>query len=157
MVGVRTSRKPYCRYWVRRNEMSLLMTWVPLGRKSGEPGLYVDELKSSWLVPRARWSFGGIEGAWVLLGRPLAASAHEHWRDVVDESHCVRAEGHCSGRVIAGREMRRGRSRVTARMVVLRRTVLLQFSAAVLLSIRTFCFLRPQLAAIAQLSYYILL
>ena len=135
--------------------MSLLMTWVPLGRKNGEPGLCVDEVKSSWLVPRARWSFGGIEGAWG-LGRPLAASAHEHWRDVVDGSHCVLAEGHCSGRLIAGREMRRGRSRVTARMVALRRTVL-QFSAAVLLSIRTFCFLRLQLAAIAQLSYTILL
>jgi hypothetical protein len=123
MVGVRTSRKPYCRYWVRRKEMSLLMTWAPLGRKRGEPGLYVDEVKSSWLVPRARWSFGGIEGAWE-LGRPLAASAHEHWRDAVDESHCVLAEGHCRGRLIANREMRRGRSRVPARMVALRRTVL---------------------------------
>jgi hypothetical protein len=85
------------------------------------------------------------------LGRPLAASAHEHWRDAVVDNHCGLVEGHRAGRLIAGRERRRGRSRVTARMVVLRSDPSVFFFSAVGMSIRR-DFLRLQLEAIAQLS-----
>lgn len=77
----------------------------------------MDEVKSSCVVPRARWSLGDIVGA-SASGLPLAASAHEHGRFAVDDSQRGLADCHCSILLMTSCEQRRGRSRVTVRMVV---------------------------------------
>lgn len=77
----------------------------------------MEEVNSSCVVPRARWSLGGIVGA-SAPGLPLAASAHEQGRFAVNDSHRGLAVCHCSVLLATGRVQRRGRSRVTGRMVV---------------------------------------
>ena len=41
----------------------MLKMAAPLGTKRGDPGLYCEVMKSSWLWARVRWSVEGVRGS----------------------------------------------------------------------------------------------
>lgn len=61
---------------MRRKSTSRLKMRAPLGRNIGEPGLYIDVVKSSCWTPRFRWS-GGILGG----GDECDEHCRQCWRD----------------------------------------------------------------------------
>lgn len=91
-----TSSNPNVSYCARRKAVSLLNILAPLGRNSGDPGLYCEVVNSSCSIPTCRWSAGGFTRSADVFGRALfgpGRASSQTVQYVLDARHCRKNVG----------------------------------------------------------------